>query len=108
MNVVQEIQPMVSNPQVGKKENHDLRVSSSVDIDVFPNPADDWLQVSFPILENEGTITMYNSSGKVILQSIISGNTDLNKVNIQHLPSGIYFVQVQSDKIQGTQKVIIQ
>ena len=84
-----------ANPSFGIDENETLKVS------VFPNPANDFITINTEeVIEK---ITILDVSGK----TVFSQEKGLNKrINIQHLPSGVYFLTVESSKSVGTTKFI--
>jgi hypothetical protein len=84
-----------ANPSFGIDENETLKVS------VFPNPANDFITINTEeVIEK---ITILDVSGK----TVFSQEKGLNKrVNIQHLPSGVYFLTVESSNSVGTTKFI--
>ena len=69
-------------------------------VSAFPVPATDWLVVN---LQNSGnqTIALFNSLGKNILPTIcIQRENNQEKLSIQHLAPGTYWIQVlESNKL---------
>ncbi len=63
------------------------------DVIIFPNPSTGDLQISFLNGDEQGTMTVYNSIGTKVFESI------LNKTNysLGHLPNGVYLVMVQTN-----------
>ncbi len=83
------------NPSIGIEEKEALSVS------VYPNPAND-----FVTIEMEGSIekvTILDISGKVVLSQENSTN---NRIDVQSLPSGVYFLTVESSGSVGRAKFI--
>ena len=74
---------------------------------IYPNPAKDQLQFTFfKQMVEPLTCAIYNSSNKRMLQKKLDSN-DLNQVlDISNLPSGMYFLQVTSEKKQVSKKFI--
>jgi len=63
---------------------------------LFPNPANE--TISLKNMLRNSIITITNIAGQTILQTRLNPN---NQINISHLTSGIYFIQVQTKyKIQ--------
>ncbi|MFM2224045.1 MAG: hypothetical protein RJA07_247 [Bacteroidota bacterium] len=58
-------------------------------MNVFPNPASEWLIVNGKLL-NGNTIVIYDLMGRACI-SIVNHTSEI--VNIEHLPSGIYFLK---------------
>lgn len=77
-------------------------------IEVWPNPAEEFIIVTFP--ENSTprtTITISDISGKILL----SANSFMEKemaLNVQSIKPGLYFVHVQNQEISSVKKLIIK
>lgn len=59
------------------------------DIKVWPNPADNVVNISYNELINSDSLIIYNSLGQVVLQQTSSGLIDVN-----NLSSGTYIIQL--------------
>jgi hypothetical protein len=69
---------------------------------LYPNPAVNYFKVSSNnIIEN---VTVFDLNGKIM----VSNNQPNGKINVESLSSGIYFVQVKSDNIISTEKLIVK
>jgi len=73
---------------------------------VFPNPSNGTLNVALTE-KKETTIEIYNLVGELIYTSGNPLNTQLFTINIDNQPNGIYFVNIKSDNIITTKKVLI-
>jgi hypothetical protein len=61
---------------------------------VYPNPANDVLNISLPDAET-GEITIYNPTGRIVFnKKYLPGATS---ISIDHLEHGIYFLQAEGD-----------
>ncbi|MCF7567495.1 T9SS type A sorting domain-containing protein [Sabulilitoribacter arenilitoris] len=63
-------------------------------IKIHPNPSSDYIQVSG--LTSEKKYTIYNNLGKEVKKGIISNN---QKSDINYLPIGLYFLQLDNQKV---------
>ena len=63
---------------------------------IFPNPVDDVLKIGN--LGEVSLIKIYDSSGKLVIQTIEQGNKTL-EINVKYLPAGNYFVKINDEKI---------
>ena len=73
-------------------------------VSVFPNPFNETVTFSLPATVDNGTITIFNGSGKVVFET----NFQLQEpvVNLSHLPTGVYFYKINSkDKFLYSGKV---
>jgi len=71
---------------------------------VYPNPASDtiWIQNTTLI---EGTITLYNILGEVIINDKI--NTSTKSMDVSSLTKGFYLLKIVSGNRQTTKKIIV-
>jgi hypothetical protein len=86
---------------------NDYTILSDKDIQIFPNPTDNYFQISTSddtILENTVIYIIDINGAKAHAQSIEKNNTF---VNIQHLPKGIYYAQIlKENNVLKVQKII--
>jgi hypothetical protein len=72
----------------GIKETDNL-----IELVIFPNPATSALQIQLQRPVSQATASIFNTSGQ--LQDIhYLNNTDRGKIDIQNLPNGIYYIQI--------------
>jgi hypothetical protein len=64
---------------------------------IFPNPAKEWIDVSG--LKNESTILISDALGRNVLT--FKKQLYQTKINIQHLPKGIYFIRTNDKNFVG-------
>jgi len=92
-------------------DNIHIRRSNEEDgiIDVYPNPVQDELIISFETL-NEATINyeVRNLNGQLVQSNFVQSNSGINTLKIQtsDLAQGVYFVQFQSNSIQEVKRFI--
>ena len=76
-------------------------------INLFPNPASYEVSVSFDLPTQLGTIQVFDVIGRLV--RTIPGNIgkDGQSVNVQELPTGLYFLRAQDDKGQQFQEQMV-
>ncbi|MFM7467406.1 MAG: T9SS type A sorting domain-containing protein [Crocinitomicaceae bacterium] len=79
-------------------------VENVIDLDVFPNPANNKLTVSST--ENINTIEIISMNGLVVLQKSINQSSAI--LNVENLKSGTYFVKVITDDNYLFERIIIE
>lgn len=82
---------------------------ADLQVDVFPNPASDYLTVNFDGLEARG-LKLYNMQGvevRAMSQAAFVNNNSV-LVNINDLTSGLYIVSLQTNEGVISKKVIIR
>jgi hypothetical protein len=73
-------------------------------INLYPNPVKDVLYVSG--ITSASTLSIYDIMGQLVAKSTELMITD-NKINIQHLQAGTYFVAIETNNNRLTQKLIV-
>jgi hypothetical protein len=76
-------------------------------LSIYPNPPSSTITIELTSQPSNNTyLTISNTQGQqLITQPITEPKT---KINISHLPAGIYFVQVRNDKGVMTKKVLVE
>ncbi len=76
---------------------------------ISPNPTQDKININLKsTLGKEGTLSIYNTEGKLMANEVLE-NLDVNKeINCQTWVSGLYIVELKSDKDTYIQKVIVR
>lgn len=75
---------------------------------IYPNPGDGFFTLIFqtPVYEADLTITVIDRLGSILhTQEITAGSLEV-KLNLQHLPGGIYYLRVAGSNISGSVKVV--
>lgn len=85
---------------VGLKE-----LSESI-FSIYPNPANEVLNIELENLNETATISIINALGEVVVNETAT-NKNL-KLNIQHLTSGVYFIKMDNKQGTTTKKFIKQ
>jgi hypothetical protein len=74
---------------------------------VYPNPANDVINVTFSSVSQNGTVELFTADGKVIESKEISDSMT-ETFNVVNLNSGVYYIVITSDNGRVSQKVIIE
>ena len=87
----------------------DLNVSGlngNAVISVFPNPANDKLNVFIPAV-SEGTITLHDITGRLLSEQVINSSINNYIINTSGLATGQYLLTVKTAKTSEVKKVVI-
>ncbi|MBI1226743.1 MAG: T9SS type A sorting domain-containing protein [Bacteroidetes bacterium] len=69
--------------------------SVSMEVNLYPNPVSDWLQVRLPEAAQGGErIQLFDAVGKQLYQAVFEENTTTASIDMQNLPAGNYVVKV--------------
>jgi hypothetical protein len=84
-------------------ENLDIKVK----VTIFPNPTSEIINIEFDTpTDSEITLFLLNNQGSSV-QTIQIGKASLNKeINMQVLPSGIYYLRMVKGKLVNVYKVV--
>ncbi|ALJ05757.1 hypothetical protein APS56_11750 [Pseudalgibacter alginicilyticus] len=77
-------------------------------ITIYPNPTKGHLFISNDGLDNLIKITVYDVSGRLILEQGISEASRYQTVHLNNMSKGIYFVNIYSDKTFITKKIVLE
>jgi len=79
---------------------------SSNELSIYPNPVKNFLNIEFNEVNNYD-ITVFDVNGKIVINSNLI-NSNLATINVNDLNAGIYFVLIKSDKLNISQKIIVE
>ena len=85
--------------------------AKSVFMNIFPNPTDDFINLSISSLQSEDvTISILTLDGKVVGERVVTTSTATQtfSMNVSDLPSGFYFVRASTNQDVTVEKVVIQ
>ncbi len=83
-----------------------LNESSNFDLNIFPNPSSDFINVNFKNNNQNLAISLFDLNGKMLFQQN-SFNRTSEKIDVSNLEKGIYYLQIQSETEQISRRVIV-
>ncbi len=104
---VEPVNIQVSNTCLESQNSSLVEQSESFVLQVYPNPAKDFISITLPNLNDEMELTVVDAYGKVVFQQTINDINDL-KIKTAEFSSGIYTVQLKADKYSGYKRFIKQ
>ena len=95
---------VVTTSKVVSASTLSIEDKNSLTFDIFPNPARDYLNIKLPNEILEGSVEVFDFSGK----SVINTKVDRfdNKININALSTGMYIIKLTSEEKYGVKKLI--
>lgn len=72
---------------------------------VFPNPANETVNISWTTASYKTTVQLMDISGRVVSEQVVNGNTAT--IDVSQFPAGTYFVNVSADGAASTAKLIV-
>lgn len=87
--------------------DNQLMSESKIHLNTFPNPAIEVLHIDLTNKNDAGTISLLSADGKVLLTKKSNGN-EIVKINLEHLPNGIYLCRYINPSENSTTKIVKQ
>ncbi len=84
------------------------KADSFMDIGLFPNPADENVNILVFGKYKQGRLKVFDFAGKVVMENNLEENTAEEKISITNWRPGIYFIQVILDGKTVTKKLAVQ
>ncbi|GEM_PF-5308052 len=78
-----------------------VEIATDIDLQLFPNPTTDWLQIKVTPAKSISSAIIYDLLGHKIAVPI-----HLNRLDIRFLPNGVYFLKVALEGRIFTKKII--
>lgn len=81
---------------------------ASLDIDVFPNPADRFININSSILESDDTyLSVFSTDGKLLLQKHILRTFTGYQLDLSNLDNGVYILNLHNKNYAVQEKIVI-
>ncbi|GAK78096.1 chitinase [Nonlabens ulvanivorans] len=80
--------------------------STDSSIKVYPNPAKSFINLSAS--NSLESVTIMDINGRTLSQTNFTGNATEQRISLENLSSGIYFVTIQSDLGQKVEKLMVE
>ena len=84
--------------------------TQSPQLTLSPNPADESVSILISGFDGDGVLSIIDIAGRPIIRQSISGcsNGCAISVNVDHLPTGSYFVRVSADNCNIVRKFVVK
>ena len=82
-------------------------VNANYSVSLFPNPADELVNLRVEGLSGRLDITVIDMSGRVVLSSVSEGDANV-QLNVSNLAQGTYFVRVSDDNVKVVKKLVVK
>ena len=77
-------------------------------VSVSPNPADDHAEIHMEGLDGDATIQLSDIQGRLIFRQSVAEGENTITINTKTLPSGMYFIRVQTQHHCIMEKIVIR
>ncbi len=86
-----------------------LPINNSTRIHLYPNPAEDIVNIKTPTLYTDTELKLINSLGITLFhQNFKAGNPINTSINLEKLPKGLYIITVKGKDVNEQKKLIIK
>ena len=99
---------LMMRPVFGKKLPLSINNTkiSNIDINIYPNPANNIINIEFDKIINNGEISIYNSTGYLVKKEYLIENS--KTINLSDLNNGLYFIKItENSNIIASKKVLV-
>lgn len=81
-------------------------IASNEQLEVFPNPAQGYVQITIPFTVQPKNISVYDMSGRIIYTRAFSEDTQNVVMNVETWKSGTYLVKITTNKEAFIQRLV--
>jgi hypothetical protein len=112
-----KIVELFTNPDFSGPESNEIEVtfvstaidgvSDNINIDVYPNPAKDQLNIKADIV-GKFNVTLYNLAGSAVMNL---GDVELQygaKINLKSFEPGVYLLHLNNNEYKITRKIVLK
>lgn len=92
-------------PKTNNEENIDVKDDTNDSVNVFPTMTDDILIVTLPDETINTRLQIIDLNGRVLIENTLQNSN--TEINVQHLPNGIYIVNITGNSINYKNKIIV-
>ena len=82
--------------------------SLDTNFNMYPNPASNMVTISFNEVSNNISVILYDQLGRVVLNNDFENISNEIQLPLDKLNKGIYYVQIISNTIKSTKKLIVK
>jgi len=101
--------PILKEGCNGTLHTTNFKIENPLNLEIYPNPSQDFIHISFFGTDEIINIKLFNSIGAVVKQianDYFSSEKQIIKVDLRKLTQGTYFVHYQSKRTSKTKKIL--
>ncbi|OAQ37921.1 hypothetical protein A5893_16245 [Pedobacter psychrophilus] len=83
-----------------------VNIKSAISLSIYPNPAENTLNVSHPAASNKALIKVLSLDGKTMFQQSLSTSSTLTQLDVSQLASGSYLILLEDQSEKSSLKFI--
>jgi hypothetical protein len=99
-NTVPPVRGALTNANWIETDTLDSRNMLPAILELYPNPAGSILNLKLPYASSE-LVRVFNSTGRLVLEKVVSFSGWIGQLDISHLPRGSYFVYIRRNEFSA-------
>ena len=73
---------------------------AGIDMQVYPNPANEQLNVTFDAMKSNTTAAVYDMAGRMVYSQTVAAGTDRISINTAAFNGGVYMLRIANDAVK--------
>ena len=82
--------------------------SFASEVKLFPNPASEYVNISFAKPSEKISVVLYDTLGRVVLNEELYSVTSEERISLEGISAGNYYVQIISETAKATKKLLVK
>ncbi len=89
--------------------NNNLVISGNTgnELQLYPNPVTDVLNVNYQLATNEGFLSIYHANGSNLYEQRLKGDVNHTEIDLSNYPEGYYLIRIQDGEQVQIKKIIV-
>ncbi|MBX7051259.1 MAG: T9SS type A sorting domain-containing protein [Flavobacteriales bacterium] len=75
-------------------------------VQIWPNPVNDVINIALNKVQNQINLRLYDVSGKMVIDKVFNNTNQIN--TSLNIPAGLYTLNMQSDRMNWSKKILVQ
>ncbi|NOZ47322.1 MAG: T9SS type A sorting domain-containing protein [Chlorobi bacterium] len=97
----------IDNISLEQSTSYTPEIANS-NLSVFPNPANNFVQVINPEISGKSTLKIINTIGEVLITKTFYSTSGFNEnIDLNDVPGGIYFIELSNIRTHSVKKLIV-
>lgn len=76
-------------------------------LNIYPNPTDEIINIDASKIEAKWSVSIFDSSGKLVIDKFLNGNLQLHQINVSDLEIGVYTILLKNNRQFISKSIVI-
>ena len=81
--------------------------AEAVDLELYPNPANDFVKISYPGAVEQSYIRLFDAIGNLVMSRQTNSQASFVDLDVAGLPNGAYFIEITANRKVVVEKLMI-